>query len=320
MAKKIMWDKGHGGTDSGAVGNGLQEKVLTHKIVEYAMSYMNNNYTGFEQRTTRTGDQTVPLYTRDDGADVWGADVFVSVHINSGGGTGFESFIWNGNMGSGGSTTATLQDMVHSEIIEAMRQFGSITDRGKKRANYAVLRETNMPAILTENLFIDTNDSNYLRDDAFLKEVGEAHARGVAKYLSIPAKNSSPNPSVVYEAHVQGIGWQGQRRDGQTAGTIGQALRLEALTVKLEHTNATLEMQGHIEGKGWTTLRTNGEVVGTIGEGLRLEAIKIKANGLNVMYRVHVQNVGWTSWKANGEVAGTTGQSLRIEAIEIKLN
>ena len=92
MVKKIMWDKGHGGTDPGTVGNGLEEKNLTHKIVEYAMDYLNAEYTGFEQRTTRTGDQTVPLNKRDDGADAWKADVFISVHINAGGGNGFESF------------------------------------------------------------------------------------------------------------------------------------------------------------------------------------------------------------------------------------
>ena len=81
--KKIMWDKGHGGTDPGAVGNSLEEKDLTHKILEYAMDYLNAEYTGFEQRTTRTGDQTVPLNKRDDGADAWKADVFISVHINA---------------------------------------------------------------------------------------------------------------------------------------------------------------------------------------------------------------------------------------------
>ena len=39
-----MWDKGHGGSDPGTVGNDLQEKTLTHQIVEYALAYMNNNY------------------------------------------------------------------------------------------------------------------------------------------------------------------------------------------------------------------------------------------------------------------------------------
>lgn len=182
---KIMWDKGHGGNDPGAVANGLQEKQLTHKIVEYAMAYLEANYTGFEQRVTRTGDQTLTLSQRADMANAWGADVFVSVHINAGKGTGFESYVYNGSVSS---QTIALQNVLHGEILAAMRQFGNITDRGKKRANYAVLRETKMPAVLTENLFIDSNDAKLLKNEAFLKAVGEAHARGIAKFLGFPQK------------------------------------------------------------------------------------------------------------------------------------
>ena len=186
--KKIKWDKGHGGSDPGAVANGLKEKDLTHRIVEYAMDYLEANYTGFEQRTTRAGDQTLTLSQRADKANKWGADVFISVHINAGKGTGFESFVYNGGVSS---QTVALQNVLHNEILSAMRQFGNITDRGKKRANYAVLRETKMPAVLTENLFIDSNDAKLLKNEAFLKAVGEAHARGVAKFLGLPQKAKS---------------------------------------------------------------------------------------------------------------------------------
>ncbi|MED4358743.1 N-acetylmuramoyl-L-alanine amidase [Geobacillus stearothermophilus] len=189
---KIMWDKGHGGNDPGAVANGLQEKQLTHKIVEYAMAYLEANYTGFEQRVTRTGDQTLTLSQRTDMANAWGADVFISTHVNAGKGTGFESYIYNGGVSS---QTVALQNVLHNEILTAMRQFGNITDRGKKRANYAVLRETKMPAVLTENLFIDSNDAKYLKNEAFLKAVGEAHARGIVKFLGLPRKEKTqPQP------------------------------------------------------------------------------------------------------------------------------
>ncbi|WP_284037475.1 N-acetylmuramoyl-L-alanine amidase [Neobacillus sp. 114] len=320
MVKRIYFDPGHGGIDPGALGNGLREADLTLKIVQYAMTYLESYYYDFEQRATRTKDATVELTRRDDGANAWPADVFVSVHINAGGGTGFESYVYNG----AGASSIALQNILHAEILAAMRQYGSITDRGKKRANFAVLRTTNMPSILTENLFIDSNDGNRLKDEAFLKALGEAHARGVAKYLGLPEKQqfqstSTTKPSIVYEAHVQSIGWQGPRRDGQTAGTIGRSLRLEALTVRLDNSDAAVSVEGHVENKGWTPARTNGEVVGTIGEGLRLEAVKINSDKLNLLYRVHVQNIGWTDWKKNGEVAGTVGEAKRIEAIEIKL-
>jgi N-acetylmuramoyl-L-alanine amidase len=188
--KKIFLDKGHGGSDPGAVANGLQEKTLTHQIVEYAVDHLFENYTGFELRVSRAGDQTLTLSQRAKMANDWGADVFVSVHINAGKGTGFESYIYNGGVSS---QTVALQNVLHGEILSAMRQFGNIIDRSKKRANYAVLRETKMPAVLTENLFIDSDDAKYLKNEAFLKAVGEAHARGIAKFLGLPQK-TKPQP------------------------------------------------------------------------------------------------------------------------------
>lgn len=164
--------------------------------------------------------------------------------------------------------------------------------------------------------------TNHVDPIGYLASYGiswQQHVANVAAEYKSYFQQSTSKPSIVYEAHIQDIGWQGKERNGETAGTVGRSLRLEALTVKLENSSARLEMEGHIQNVGWTSMRTNGEVIGTIGEGLRLEAVKIKANGLNVAYRVHVQNIGWTSWKMNGEAAGTTGQGLRIEAIEIKL-
>ncbi|WP_052352938.1 N-acetylmuramoyl-L-alanine amidase [Neobacillus dielmonensis] len=188
MVKKVWWDPGHGGSDPGAVGNGLNEKDLTLKIVRYAMTSLEANYTGFEQRATRTTDATVELTKRDDGPDAWGADVFVAVHINSGGGTGFESYVYT----SPDAGSVSLQNVLHPEILAAMKKFGAITDRGKKRSNFFVVRETNAPSILTENLFVDSSDANYLKNEAFLKAIGEAHARGVAAYLGLSKKEVTP--------------------------------------------------------------------------------------------------------------------------------
>jgi N-acetylmuramoyl-L-alanine amidase len=203
MTKKIWWDEGHGGVDPGAVANGLKEKDLVVKIVKYAMDYLNENHIGFEQRSTRgLKDITVDLSKRDDGPDAWKADVFISSHINAGKGTGFESYIYNGQVSA---ATQSLQNVVHAEIVNAIKQFGAITDRGKKRANFAVVRETNMPALLTETLFIDSNDHRHLKDETFLKAVGEAHARGVAKFLGLPNKQK-PKPvdkgNVKYKVQV----------------------------------------------------------------------------------------------------------------------
>mgnify|MGYP001348825259 CR=1 FL=1 len=215
--KKIFLDKGHGGSDPGAVANGLKEKDLTHRIVEYAMDYLQANYTGFAMRTSRKGDETLTLSQRAKMANEWGADIFVSVHINAGGGTGFETYVYNGGVSS---RTIALQNMLHSEILAAMRQFGNITDRGKKRANYAVLRETKMPAVLTENLFIDSNDAKLLKNEAFLKAVGEAHARGVAKFLGLPKKGGQTTVRKTVKDDVAGHWAEQSIRKAMKAGVI----------------------------------------------------------------------------------------------------
>lgn len=127
------------------------------------------------------------------------------------------------------------------------------------------------------------------------------------------------NPSIVYAAHCESYGWMAEKRDGVTAGTVGQAKRLEGLAIYLEGSNAKLSIDAHVQNKGWLPTKTNRELVGTLGEGLRLEAIKINCDQHNIAYRVHCENYGWMDWKKNGEVAGTVGESKRIEAIEIKL-
>src|SRR5690625_2868202 len=138
---KIYLDAGHGGHDPGAVGNGLREKDVVLKIVKYARDYLLKNYKGVSVRLTRTTDKYLSLSQRANDANRWGADVFVSVHINAGGGKGYEDFIWNGNVSS---NTRSLQNAVHNEVSKHFN-----TNRGKKRANFAVLRETRMPAVLT---------------------------------------------------------------------------------------------------------------------------------------------------------------------------
>lgn len=187
MSKKVYWDKGHGGTDPGAVGNGLQEKNVVNTIVNYADKYIKANYEGVVTRMSRAGDQTRSLSYRTNDANKWGADALVSVHINAGGGTGFETFRYNGPVRS---TTRDLQNKVHAEVMKAINKFdSSIRDRGRKSANFHMLRESKMSGVLTEVLFIDTvKDAKLLKNNAFLKAVGEAHAIGVAKHLGLKAK------------------------------------------------------------------------------------------------------------------------------------
>ena len=154
---------------------------------------------------------------------------------------------------------------------------------------------------------------------------------GLTFFRSTEIESPAAAPSVTYEVHGRNYGWdQGWKTNGETAGTTGQALRLEALRAKIvgEDGRAVdglgISYQVHVQNKGWMDAAADGATAGTTGQSLRMEAVKISLTGTNasqysVSYRVHVQNKGWTDWVSDGADAGTTGQSLRAEAIEIKL-
>ncbi|KXZ15064.1 N-acetylmuramoyl-L-alanine amidase [Bacillus nakamurai] len=180
---KIFIDPGHGGTDPGAAGNGLQEKAITLEIALALRTILTNEYEGVSVSMSRTSDKTVSLTERTDAANSWGADYFLSIHINSGGGTGFESYIYPGV----GAPTSTYQSALHSQIIKA----SGFADRGKKAANFHVLRESNMPALLTENGFVDTAaDVKKLKTSSFIESLARGHANGLEQAFDLKKKVS----------------------------------------------------------------------------------------------------------------------------------
>src|SRR5690625_3343707 len=188
---KIYIDAGHGGHDPGAVANGLREKDLTLKITKHVRDYLKNY--NCSVRMSRTNDKTLSLAQRTNDANRWGADFFLSIHINAGGGTGYEDYIYNGLSNS--SKTSKIRDAIHNEINNVLKKHG-ITNRGKKKANFHVLRESKMSAMLSENLFIDTaKDAKFLKDNAFLKDIGIAHAKGIVKAFNLKGGGGSTNTS-----------------------------------------------------------------------------------------------------------------------------
>ncbi|MGG1069506.1 N-acetylmuramoyl-L-alanine amidase [Priestia megaterium] len=189
--KKIYLDAGHGGADAGAVGaNGLYEKNLVLKIQQYLISYLNSMYSDFTIKTTRTTDVFLSLSQRASQANSWGADAFMSIHVNAGGGTGYEDYVYR----SASNASKTFQSIVHGQVQPTLLSYNH-PNRGRKSANYAVLRLTNMPAVLTEIAFIDRSaDAALLQNEAFLKSMGESYAKGIAVYLNLP-RRAVPNPS-----------------------------------------------------------------------------------------------------------------------------
>ncbi len=132
------------------------------------------------------------------------------------------------------------------------------------------------------------------------------------------------NPCITYKTHIQNIGWQEDKRDSETSGTVGKSLRIEAMTISVSgfKDDISIKYQAHVQNVGWQSWKSDGELAGTVGKGLRLEGLKIRLESTDeysVMYRAHVENIGWQDWRYDGELAGTEGMSYRIEAIQIKI-
>lgn len=129
---------------------------------------------------------------------------------------------------------------------------------------------------------------------------------------------------VEYRSHVQDIGWQEYVEMGQTSGTTGRNLKIEAMNIALKNNSSDIDIKytTYIQGNGWQGIVSNGEQTGTTGKNLRMEAIKIWLEGTeeySVMYRTHIQDIGWQDWVYDGEISGNLGDNLKIEAIEIQI-
>lgn len=145
-----------------------------------------------------------------------------------------------------------------------------------------------------------------------------------------PADEEKVMPSIGYRTHVQDYGWQDWKKDGATAGTTGEAKRLEAIQIQIENASdlayeGGVEYHTHVQDYGWeSNWASNGGMSGTSGQAKRLEAIQVRLTGelaehYDIYYRVHAEDYGWLGWAKNGEKAGTSCYGKRLEAIEIMI-
>lgn len=188
---KIAIDAGHGlHTPGKRTPDGEREWSFNHKvaiaIVEKLRIYKNVEILRLDDPT---GTTDIPLKTRTDRANAWQADVLVSCHHNAylgkwGGHGGVETY----TLPRSSERSIQLANQVHPLVVKAM----GLRDRGRKRSNLHMLRESKMPAILVEGGFMDsTTDIESLRNEEKLKAQGEAIGQGLALYFKLKAQVNS---------------------------------------------------------------------------------------------------------------------------------
>lgn len=180
----IVVDAGHGGTDAGASYDGVHEKDINLDVALLLRDQLEAD--GATVLMTRTTDATVSLADRVALANDNDADRFVSIHANACGecgASGTETFYHDSL-----PATAPAADLAGWAQDEMVLHVG-LPDRGVKQADFYVLRETTMPAILAEMGFVDhAGDRAVLTDPDEQAQFAEALWHGVRGHLGLPVE------------------------------------------------------------------------------------------------------------------------------------
>lgn len=201
MAKRVYVGIGHGGYDSGAVGNGFKEKDLTLSIGKYCNERLKQY--GIETKISRTTDCDSSINSKVAASNAFNADVCMDIHINAGGGDGSE--VYYSHVSPNGKKLA--QSIVDATLAIRQNTRGIKVRLDKDGTDYyGMIRETDAPAVLVECAFIDNaTDIQIINTEAKRKAFGYAIADGVAKYLGVkmPSTSKPTTPSKPTTATVK---------------------------------------------------------------------------------------------------------------------
>ncbi len=193
--KKIFIDPGHGGKDPGAAHNGLMEKDVVLDLAKRLRNRLKNY--NCEIRLARDDDVYITNRERALLANNWQADLYYSIHCNAHGNTaanGYEDYIHPYSPAS----TERTQHTIHVRNASVWKQAGR-TNRGMKQANFQVLRETSMSAILVEHGFLsNARDAELLKREDFRKKITEREARGIIEVMGLK-KTSKKDHRLIFK-------------------------------------------------------------------------------------------------------------------------
>jgi N-acetylmuramoyl-L-alanine amidase len=198
QSESVFLDPGHGGIDPGATAGSYQEKDLNLAVAKKVQALLQAR--GYTVYMSRTDDSTVGLLDRSIMANNLHTDIFVSIHTNSAGvpetsADGIETYFYqydplypskiNAGMDTNPDRIAKSMALA-SYIQQNLISYTSANDRGTKGETLSVVRESAMPAILTEIGFIDnTAERQKLLTDSYQNTLATAIADGIDKYFTV---------------------------------------------------------------------------------------------------------------------------------------
>jgi N-acetylmuramoyl-L-alanine amidase len=208
--RTVVLDPGHGGYDKGARSRYGCEKDYALDVARQLRPLLRAK--GFRVLMTREGDYFVPLEVRARIANAAPDAIFVSIHFNAAdanpSATGFEiysltprgapsthdDFLKASAESEQNGTPVDTQSMelsacVYHSVLGHIAEF----DRGIKRARFAVLRLTKVPAILMEGGFMtEKGESQLIANKEWRGKLAEAISVGIDSYQRLAERKERP--------------------------------------------------------------------------------------------------------------------------------
>ncbi len=171
---KVVLDAGHGGSDYGAIREGINEKDITLDITQRVASILKSK--GYKVALTRSDDTYVSLQDRVDFSENETPEIFVSIHVNSAVATepkGIETHYYH-------DYSKELANVVHTHLMKEI----DTKDRGLVKSKFYVINHTTVPAILVETGFIsNAEERSELVAETRKKKTAKAIAEGIIEYI-----------------------------------------------------------------------------------------------------------------------------------------
>lgn len=171
---KIVLDAGHGGSDYGAIREGINEKDITLDVTQRVDAILRTK--GYKTVLTRKDDTFVSLEDRVNISENEEPEIFVSIHVNSAVATepyGIETHYYH-------DYSKELAEVIHKHLAKEINS----KDRGLFKSKFYVINHTTVPAVLVEIGFISNeSERNELITDLRKQKTAKAIADGIIEYL-----------------------------------------------------------------------------------------------------------------------------------------
>lgn len=214
---RIAIDAGHGPDTPGkrSPDGTLREYHFNAPTARYVADILRNEYEGVEILLTFDDSRDVPLQERTDKANAWKADLFVSIHANASGdgwstAQGIETYVYTTRP----PAAVALANAVQRHLVRLTGR----PNRGVKSADFHVLRESKMTAILCECGFMTNREEvELLQSDEYRRKCAEAIVAGIAETYGLKKKTEAPVDEV--------SPWAREARDWAVAAGITDGTR-----------------------------------------------------------------------------------------------